>query len=77
MMWFLLWHLTRSGSPQPHRGRRSAPGERMKPLLLIGLALCFAGTTSGVLYVVGGFVVLVVRWVLVTLEEMNQLTELG
>ena len=77
MMWFLLWHLTRSGPPQPHRGRGSAPGERMKPLLLIGLALCLVGTTSGLLYIVGGFVVLVLRSVLVTLEDMNELTELG
>ena len=46
----------------------------MKPLLLIGLALCLVGTTSGLLYIVGGFVVLVLRSVLVTLEDMNELT---
>jgi hypothetical protein len=74
-MWFLLWRLTRRG-PLPSR-RGSAPGERMKPLLLIGLALCLVGTTSGLLYIVGGFVVLVLRSVLVTLEDMSELTELG
>jgi hypothetical protein len=77
-MWFLLWRLTRRGPPPSRRGvGRSAPGERMKPLLLIGLALCLVGTTSGLLHMVGGFAVLVLRSVLVTLEDMNELTELG
>ena len=68
----LLWRLTHSGPPQPRRCRSwSLPGERMKPLLFIGLVLRFAGFTGGVPYIIGGFVVLVLRSALVTLEEMN------
>ena len=70
----LLWRLTAQRSAPAASGPWLEPARRANEAAVVHRASCSASPASpaALLYITGGFVVLVLRSVLVTLEEMNE-----